>query len=219
MLNFSARDKALEQGVVALENAELLALLTSAGKTNKESIGRMLTLLSKHDNSLRALGMMSVQQMAEEEGLDISKALVMQSALELGRRLLEEERGKKVTMKSTANIYEYCRIRMSDNVREQCRVMLLDNKCQVMGLHVVSMGGITQTCVDIRLVLRYALLQGATQIVLVHNHPTGNPAPSREDDTLTERLAEACRTMQIRLLDHVIIGDDNYYSFHENDKI
>jgi DNA repair protein RadC len=220
MLSTSARDKALSQGVVALENAELLALLTaSSGKSEQERVTQMLTLLSKHNNSLRSLGMLSTQELAGEEGLNSSRALVMQAALELGRRLLEEERGKKVKIKDTADIYEYCRIRMGDGVREQCQVMLLDNKNQVMGMHTVSIGGITQTSVDVRVVLRYALLQGATQIVLVHNHPSGNPTPSREDETITRNLAEACKTMLIKLMDHVIIGDDTYYSFYENDKI
>lgn len=220
MLSTSARDKALSQGVVALENAELLALLTvSSGKSEQERVAQMLTLLSKHNNSLRSLGMLSTQELAGEDGLNSSRALVMQAALELGRRLLEEERGKKVKIKDTADIYEYCRIRMGDGVREQCQVMLLDNKNQVMGMHVVSIGGITQTSVDVRVVLRYALLQGATQIVLVHNHPSGNPTPSREDETITQNLAEACKTMRIKLMDHVIIGDDTYYSFYENDKI
>jgi DNA repair protein RadC len=220
MLSTSARDKALSQGVVALENAELLALLTvSSGKSEQERVAQMLTLLSKHNNSLRSLGMLSTQELAGEDGLNSSRALVMQAALELGRRLLEEERGKKVKIKDTADIYEYCRIRMGDGVREQCQVVLLDNKNQVMGMHVVSIGGITQTSVDVRVVLRYALLQGATQIVLVHNHPSGNPTPSREDETITQNLAEACKTMRIKLMDHVIIGDDTYYSFYENDKI
>ena len=220
MLSTSARDKALSQGVVALENAELLALLTvSSRKSEQERVAQMLTLLSKHNNSLRSLGMLSTQELAGEDGLNSSRALVMQAALELGRRLLEEERGKKVKIKDTADIYEYCRIRMGDGVREQCQVVLLDNKNQVMGMHVVSIGGITQTSVDVRVVLRYALLQGATQIVLVHNHPSGNPTPSREDETITQNLAEACKTMRIKLMDHVIIGDDTYYSFYENDKI
>lgn len=220
MLSTSARDKALSQGVVALENAELLALLTaSSGKSEQERVAQMLTLLSKHNNSLRSLGMLSTQELAGEDGLNSSRALVMQAALELGRRLLEEERGKKVKIKDTADIYEYCRIRMGDGVREQCQVVLLDNKNQVMGMHVVSIGGITQTSVDVRVVLRYALLQGATQIVLVHNHPSGNPSPSREDEMITQNLAEACKTMRIKLMDHVIIGDDTYYSFYENDKI
>lgn len=220
MLSTSARDKALSQGVVALENAELLALLNpSTGKGEQERVAQMMTLLSKHNNSLRSLGMLSTQELAEEDGLNSSRALVMQAALELGRRLLEEERGKKVKIKDTADIYEYCRIRMGDGVREQCQVMLLDNKNQVMGMHVVSIGGITQTSVDVRVVLRYALLQGATQIVLVHNHPSGNPSPSREDEMITQNLAEACKTMRIKLMDHVIIGDDTYYSFYENDKI
>lgn len=220
MLSTSARDKALSQGVVALENAELLALLNpSTGKGEQERVTQMMTLLSKHNNSLRSLGMLSTQELAEEDGLNSSRALVMQAALELGRRLLEEERGKKVKIKDTADIYKYCRIRMGDELRELCQVVLLDNKNQVMGMHVVSIGGITQTSVDVRVVLRYALLQGATQIVLVHNHPSGNPSPSREDEMITQNLAEACKTMHIRLMDHVIIGDDTYYSFYENDKI
>lgn len=220
MLSTSARDKALSQGVVALENAELLALLTaSSGKSEQERVAQMMTLLSKHNNSLRSLGMLSTQELAEEDGLNSSRALVMQAALELGRRLLEEERGKKVKIKDTADIYKYCRIRMGDEFRELCQVVLLDNKNQVMGMHVVSIGGITQTSVDVRVVLRYALLQGATQIVLVHNHPSGNPSPSREDEMITQNLAEACKTMRIKLMDHVIIGDDTYYSFYENDKI
>ena len=134
----------------------------------------------------------------------------MQASLELGRRLLEEERGKKVQIKGTGDIYEYFRIRMTDRPQEEN---------QVLATHLVSLGGLTQTSVDVRVVMRYALLHSGTQIVLVHNHPSGNPAPSREDEALTQTVAKACQALRIRLMDHVIIGDNTYYSFYEHDKI
>ena len=122
-------------------------------------------------------------------------------------------------IKGTGDIYEYFRIRMTDRPQEECHVMVLDTKNQVLATHLVSLGGLTQTSVDVRVVMRYALLHSGTQIVLVHNHPSGNPAPSREDEALTQTVAKACQALRIRLMDHVIIGDNTYYSFYEHDKI
>ncbi len=219
MLNVPAREKALTQGVVALENAELLALLVGGGKNDRTREGQMSALLHRHGDSLRTLGMLSAQELSTQEGLDRSKAVAVQAALELGRRLLEEERGKRVKIKSMEDIYEYFRIRMTDRLQEECHVMVLDQKNQVLATHLVSLGGLTQTAVDVRVVMRYALLHSGTQIVLVHNHPSGNPAPSREDEALTQAVAQACQTLRIKLTDHVIIGDNTYYSFYEHDKI
>ena len=219
MLNVPAREKALKEGVVALENAELLALVVGSGRNDRTREGQMGTLLHRHGDSLRALGMHSAEELSQHEGLDRSKALALQASLELGRRLLEEERGKKVQIKGTGDIYEYFRIRMTDRPQEECHVMVLDTKNQVLATHLVSLGGLTQTSVDVRVVMRYALLHSGTQIVLVHNHPSGNPAPSREDEALTQTVAKACQALRIRLMDHVIIGDNTYYSFYEHDKI
>ena len=220
MINSTAREKAMSQGIVALENTELLSLLLAGGRNETQSVrGLAAQVLSEHGGALRALGMLSIEELTEHDGLDRSKALILQAAMELGRRLLEEERGSKLVMKNAEDIYNYYRLRMSDGFREECHVMLLDTKGQFMGSHVVSVGGLSQASVDVRVVMRYALLHAASQLVLVHNHPSGNPMPSKDDEHLTQAVVKACHVMNIRMMDHVIIGDNTYYSFYEHDKI
>ena len=141
------------------------------------------------------------------------------AAMELGKRLMREAHTDRVTMGSASDLFEYFRTHILDLPHEECHMLMLDVKNRIMGHKLVSRGGITESSVDIRLVLRSALITGATNIVLCHNHPSGVPAPSKADDVLTRRLKEACDVMHIRLLDHVIVGSDSYFSYYESGKL
>lgn len=206
-------------GPEAVSNAELLAILIGSGTPEVTSVDLMRKILSEHGDSLRALGTLSRQELEEYNGIGPAKAVTIQAAMELGKRLLLETKGPKAKFGSSADAHDYFRVKMSDMPHEECHLLLLNVKNQFMGHHVVSRGGISESSVDIRLVLRHALITGAPNLIIAHNHPSGNPMPSRQDDDLTMRLQKACQTTGLRLLDHIIIGDDTYYSYADEGRM
>ena len=213
------RERVMALGPEAVSNAELLAILIGSGTPEVTSVDLMRKVLSEHGDSLRALGMLSRQELEKYNGIGPAKAVAIQAAMELGKRLLLETKGPKAKFTSSADAHDYFRVKMSDMPHEECHLLLLNVKNQFMGHHVVSRGGISESSVDVRLVLRHALIAGAPNLILAHNHPSGNPMPSRQDDDLTMRLQKACQTMGLRLLDHIIIGDDSYYSYADEGRV
>ena len=213
------RERVMALGPEAVSNAELLAILIGSGTPEVTSVDLMRKVLSEHGDSLRALGTLSRQELEKYNGIGPAKAVAIQAAMELGKRLLLETKGPKAKFTSSADAHDYFRVKMSDMPHEECHLLLLNVKNQFMGHHVVSRGGISESSVDVRLVLRHAIIAGASNLILAHNHPSGNPMPSRQDDDLTMRLQKACQTMGLRLLDHVIIGDDSYYSYADEGRV
>ena len=213
------RERVMALGPEAVSNAELLAILIGSGTPDVTSVDLMRKVLSEHGDSLRALGTLSRQELEKYNGIGPAKAVAVQAAMELGKRLLLETKGPKAKFTSSADAHDYFRVKMSDMPHEECHLLLLNVKNQFMGHHVVSRGGISESSVDVRLVLRHALIAGAPNLILAHNHPSGNPMPSRQDDDLTMRLQKACQTMGLRLLDHIIIGDDSYYSYADEGRV
>ena len=213
------RERVMALGPEVVSNAELLAILIGSGTPEVTSVDLMRKVLSEHGDSLRALGTLSRQELEKYNGIGPAKAVAVQAAMELGKRLLLETKGPKAKFTSSADAHDYFRVKMSDMPHEECHLLLLNVKNQFMGHHVVSSGGISESSVDVRLVLRHALIAGAPNLILAHNHPSGNPMPSRQDDDLTMRLQKACQTMGLRLLDHIIIGDDSYYSYADEGRV
>ena len=213
------RERVMALGPEAVSNAELLAILIGSGTPEVTSVDLMRKVLSEHGDSLRALGTLSRQELEKYNGIGPAKAVTIQAAMELGKRLLLETKGPKAKFTSSADAHDYFRVKMSDMPHEECHLLLLNVKNQFIGHHVVSRGGISESSVDVRLVLRHALIAGAPNLILAHNHPSGNPMPSRQDDDLTMRLQKACQTMGLRLLDHLIIGDDSYYSYADEGRV
>lgn len=213
------RERVMALGPEAVSNAELLAILIGSGTPDVTSVDLMRKVLCEHGDSLRALGTLSRQELEKYNGIGPAKAVAIQAAMELGKRLLLETKGPKAKFTSSADAHDYFRVKMSDMPHEECHLLLLNVKNQFMGHHVVSRGGISESSVDVRLVLRHALIAGAPNLILAHNHPSGNPMPSRQDDDLTMRLQKACQTMGLRLLDHIIIGDDSYYSYADEGRM
>lgn len=213
------RERVMALGPESVSNAELLAILIGSGTPEVTSVDLMRKVLSEHGDSLRALGTLSRQELEKYNGIGPAKAVTIQAAMELGKRLLLETKGPKAKFTSSADTHDYFRVKMSDMPHEECHLLLLNVKNQFMGHHVVSRGGISESSVDVRLVLRHALIAGAPNLILAHNHPSGNPMPSRQDDDLTMRLQRACQAMALRLLDHIIIGDDSYYSYADEGRM
>lgn len=230
------REKMMRKGAAALTNAELLAILIGSGNKEETAVGLMRRLLTDCDNRLKTLGRMSCEELTGHveiadpltgktravrryKGLGEAKAITIMAACELGRRRMEEEAAERVSIRSSADLYGYFLPRMQDLAHEECHLLLLNQACRVLDRVLVSKGGLTETAVDIRLILREALLRNAPVVALCHNHPSGNKRPSMEDDRLTEKLHKACLTMNIRLLDHIVLTDGDYYSYCDEGRL
>lgn len=230
------REKLMRKGAGALTNAELLAILIGSGNVEESAVALMRRVLADCDNRLKTLGRMpyeeltgwievtdpqtgKVKKVHRYKGLGEAKAITIMAACELGRRRMEEEAVERESIRSSSDLYHYFLPRMQDLAHEECHLLLLNQACQVLDRILVSKGGLTETAVDIRLILREALLHNAPVVALCHNHPSGNKRPSMEDDRLTDRLNSSCKTMNIRLLDHIILTEGDYYSYCDEGKL
>ena len=213
------REKVMARGAAALSDAELLAILIGSGNTEESAVGLMQRILRDCEGSLNTLGRMTVDElMRRYKGIGEAKAITLLAACELGNRRRREEVKEGRFVHDSSDAYNYFSD-MTDLPLEECRVLLLRQNHSIIGSALVSKGGIAGALVDVREVLRHAILARATTIVLCHNHPSGNLHPSREDDQLTRRVNEACRAADIRLLDHIIVANTGYYSYSEQGKI
>ncbi len=213
------RERLMRLGPAALSPAELLAILIGSGSLGESAVALMRRVLKDCGNSLNALGKRSIDELCQYKGLGSAKAITILAACELGKRRQREDIGERRRISRSRDIYEYFHSRLQDEHVEECHVLLLNQQLCPIGSKCVGRGGITGTVVDLRLVLREALLGHAVAIALCHNHPSGNPRPSREDDELTQRLAKAAATMDIRLIDHIVLTDGNYYSYSDEGRL
>lgn len=213
------REKFEAHGGDSLSSAELLAILIGSGNAEENAVQLMQRILGDCSNSLTGLGRMSIGELCKYKGMGPAKAISLLAACELGRRRALEDGRNKRQFQSAEDIYSFYLSKLRDTMVEESHVLLLNNNLRLLGSKLISRGGITGTVVDIRLVLKEALLAGATKMALCHNHPSGNPRPSRQDDDLTERLKEAAKQVEIQLIDHVIVTDGCYYSYQTEGRL
>ncbi|MBQ8454880.1 MAG: DNA repair protein RadC [Bacteroidaceae bacterium] len=213
------RERLLANGAGTLSKAELLAILIGSGVPGKSAVDIMRTILADYGDSLMMLGKASVQELMRYEGIGEAKAVTIIAACQLANQRLKEALPKKMHITNTMDTVEYFRPIMQDLQIEECHLLLLDQGMAVKGSALLSRGGIAGASVDVRCLLRHAILGQAVSVVLCHNHPSGRKQPSRDDDNLTRKVNEACNAVGIRLIDHVIFAGDEYYSYHENGKI
>lgn len=213
------REKMMLHGAGALSNAELLAILIGSGSTDESAVELMKKVLADYRNSLSELGKSGVEELCRYKGIGPAKAITLLAASELGRRRKEEGTLERLQVRSSEDIYRLFYPLMCDLPVEECWVLLLNQAGKVIDRIRISQGGLASTAVDIRCVLREALIRRAVSMVLCHNHPSGNLRPSREDDRLTESLRQAAVTVNLRLLDHVIVTDGKYYSYADEGRI
>lgn len=208
------REKMMQKGAEALSDAELLAILIGSGNTEESAVSLMQRTLASCNNDLNRLGKWEVRDFSRFKGLGPAKSVTIMAALELGN---EESAGtsERPVIRSSQDIYELFHPLMCDLAQEEFWILLLNQAARVIDKIRISRGGIDQTTADVRSILREALLQRATQLSLIHNHPSGNPQPSQEDKRLTQLVQKGAQTMNIRLIDHVIITDGRYYSFND----
>lgn len=214
------REKLLERGAESLSNAELLAILIGSGTRKMSAVELMSRIMADCDNKLVLLNRMSVEDLMAYNGIGEAKAITLKAASELGnRRSLESVSRDLMKFDSSADIYAYMRPILQDRGHEECWVLLLNNSARLIKRKRISTGGQTSTLVDVRMVMKAALLAEATSLILVHNHPSGASRPSRDDIQLTERVRDAARTLNLTLLDHIIVADGEYYSFSDEGKL
>ena len=213
------REKMMARGAAALTNAELMALLIGSGSRGTSAVDLMRQVLADYDDSLRLLGRASVEELTRYRGMGQAKAVSVLAACQLAQRRLDEEARQRRIVRSSRDIYELFLPAMQDLQVEECRLLLMKQNCSVVGTVLLSRGGMTETAVDVRLVVKHALLADATVVALCHNHPSGSLRPSRPDDELTRRALGACRLMNLRLLDHVILTDGAYYSYADEGRL
>lgn len=213
------REKMMLHGAAALTNAELLAILIGSGNTEDTAVELMRKVLDGCRNSLSELGKCTVDDLCRYKGIGPAKAVTILAASELGKRRKEEEPARRKQIRCSTDIYDWFHPLMCDLPVEECWIMLLNQASKVIDTVRVSRGGLASTQVDVRCILREALLKRATAFVLCHNHPSGNRTPSTDDDRLTQSVAVASKTMNIRLLDHLIVTDGGYYSYADEGRL
>lgn len=209
------REKLLLRGAENLSDAELLAILIGSGTVKESAVDLMKRLLNDCNNNLNTLGKKSVHELLAYKGIGNAKAITILAACELGKRRQEEKAEERQDLGSATAVYNYMHPRMQDLDIEEAWVLLMNQNYKLIKAEAISHGGMTETAVDIRIILREALLNHATILGFCHNHPSNNATPSSADDRLTNRIKKACEIMRIYFMDHIIICDGRYYSYRE----
>lgn len=200
----------------SLTSVELLAILF--GKSSTSTLQKARDILNLTDGSIRGISKLTTKQIREVTNFTESKANAVLAACELGRRAQIEE-SNNINLGSAYDIYNFMKPRIGRLDHEEVWVMLMNNAFNLKKVKKISSGGLTETAFDVRVILKEALLNDSTVIAVAHNHPSGNKRPSKEDDEITRKLQQACDTMRIKLIDHVIVTDLGYYSFSEEGKL
>lgn len=213
------REKLRDKGPQSLSNAELLAILIGSGAPGTSAVELMQDVLNDCNNNLNTLGKMTIRDLCTYKGIGEAKAISILAACELGKRRQMESPEERPDLGTATRIYNHMHPVMQDLDVEEFWVLLLNQHYRLIKKVRISHGGITETAVDIRIVMKEAVLANCTILAICHNHPSGNLSPSRYDNELTKDIKRACELMRIHFLDHVIITDGHYYSYHELGKV
>lgn len=207
------REKLMLKGKSVLSDAELIAILIGSGSRNESAVELSKRILASVDNNLNALGKLSLTQLIQFKGIGEAKAISIIAALELGRRRRAEEAVELKKVTSSKIIFEIMQPIIGELPHEEFWVIYLNNSNKVISKSQLSKGGITGTLVDVRIVFKTALEMGATGLILCHNHPSGTLVPSDADKQITRKLKLAGESLEIKVLDHLIVTETNYFSF------
>ncbi len=207
------REKLRTKGAQQLTDSELLAILIRNGVKKKTAVDLAKDILGLGKNDLSILSKLSIKDLMGVTGIGEAKAITISAALELGRRRQSFIPLDKLTVKSSSEIAGYIQSLLRDLHHEVFGVVFLNQANRIKHYEVISMGGITGTVADPRVIFRKALAEEAVALILFHNHPSGNLKPSRADEALTTKIIEAARLFDIRILDHLIVSEEGYFSF------
>ena len=207
------REKLARLGAEVLSNAELLAIIINNGNKEKSAVELAKDILKLSTDNLDELGKLTITDFQKIKGIGIAKAITITAALELGRRRSGSNLLHRTKVSSSKEIAVYLRSILKDNSNEVFAVLFLNQANKIKSFKIMSKGGITGTVADPRIILKQALDEGATSLVLSHNHPSGNLNPSRADQELTQKIKIAASYFDIKILDHIIVSDEGHYSF------
>ena len=209
------REKLRDKGLQTLTKAELLAILVGSGYPGVSAVELMQQILEDCNNNLNTLGKMSIRDLCQYKGVGEAKAITILAACELGKRRQMETAEERPDLGTATRIYNYMHPILQDEDVEEFWLLLMNQNHRLIKKMRIARGGISEVLVDIRILMKEAILANATIMAVCHNHPSGSLRPSQMDNGLTTTLARACQLMHIRFLDHVIITDGAYYSYHE----
>ena len=212
-------NKMMQMGNQFLTDAELLAILVGSGTQKQNAVEVARSILANFNNNLAELSKAEPFQLRDIDGVGGKTICKIMAAFELGRRRQRVEMGTNPSIRSAKDIYQLMRPKMQDLKVEEFHVCFLNYNFKLLKEVKISQGGLTETAVDMRLIFKEAVICNATCIALAHNHPSGNLRPSKYDDTLTLNIKKACELMRIKLIDHVIVSDNDYYSYGEMGKL
>lgn len=207
------REKLITKGIASLSDSELIAILIGSGNKNESAVELSKRILSEYKNNINELGKASVNDLQKFKGIGEAKAISVIAALELGKRRNTQGIIEKKQVKSSKTIFEIFANKLGDLPYEEFWLVILNRANKIIEIKKISSGGISETVIDIRLILKIAIEKTASSIIVCHNHPSGNIKPSNSDIEVTNKLKNASNLVDIVLLDHVIVSDSNYYSF------
>lgn len=213
------REKMLLKGRIALSDAELVAILISSGSRNESAVSLSQRILASVDNNLSELGRLSITELMEFKGIGQAKAISIAAATELGRRRRTGEALERKKITSSNSVFEFIQPIIGELPHEEFWILYLNNSNKIIKSAQLSKGGITGTVVDVRLAFKEALQLGAVGIILTHNHPSGTLKPSHADIQLTKKLKIAGDSLDIKVLDHLIITEKAYFSFADENML
>lgn len=211
------REKLLTKGKQALSDAELIAILIASGSKNESAVQLSQRILATHKNNLHELAKLSINDLKKFKGIGEAKAITIIAALELGRRRKDVEVVKHDVVKTSKDAYEHIAPKLADLPHEEFWIMLLNRANKIIKTEFIGRGGIAGTVADVRIILKSAIDNLASSIILAHNHPSGNLQASREDIALTQKVKQAAALFDVHVIDHIIVGDADYYSFADKE--
>lgn len=215
--NWSADDRPRERlrqkGADSLSHSELIAILLQNGTRNKSALDLAKEIMQLGKNNLNEVGKLSIKELMKVKGIGEAKAIIITAAMELGRRRQANELMEKPIVSDSGSLARYLQAILKDHDREVFIVLFLNRANKINYTEVISRGGITGTVADPRVILKRALEEDAVSLVLCHNHPSGSLKPSKADEVLTYKIKEAAKYFDIKVLDHIIVSDEGFYSF------
>lgn len=209
------REKVIQKGFSALTNSELIAILLRTGNPHESVLDLSKRILRAGNDNLNALSQLPLEQLTQLKGIGQAKAITLMAAFELGKRCRCEEVIQRKTIQSPQDVLELMQDKNAYAQHEEFWVIYLSQSSQILHTEKISQGGITSTVVDIRLILKQAINLNATCFILCHNHPSGNLNPSAQDRKMTSQMMMAAEYLSLKLLDHIIIHQNRFYSMNE----
>ncbi|MDX9928900.1 MAG: DNA repair protein RadC [Bacteroidales bacterium] len=210
------REKLIEKGAATLSDAELLAILISSGTKSKSAVDLGRELLALAGNNLNSLGRLGIPELRALQGIGEAKAVTIAAALELGRRRKLAEAPENGQIKSSADVFNIFHPLLADLTHEEFWILFLNRSNKPINRMKISQGGISGTVTDVRIIMKKAVENLASGLVVCHNHPSGNNNPSESDIQITQKIRDAGSLLDVQLLDHIIIAGSAYYSFADN---